>query len=102
MEKLLSDYEYDGFSLSYQKRISFLSTDNIFPRVWHYNFRVKSVAKNQFINNFSIQKPHTTGHTVQVVQYADKHPTTSLKSLKDVNSLVDNISLTSNRLEQTI
>lgn len=47
---------------------------------------------------FSIQKPQGAGHTVQVVQYADNHPTTSLKSLKDVNSLVDNISLTSNRL----
>lgn len=47
--------------------------------------------------NCSVQRPHGAGHTVQVVQYADNHPTTSLKSLKDINALVDNISLTSNR-----
>ncbi|XP_055309608.1 epsilon-sarcoglycan isoform X2 [Sitodiplosis mosellana] len=43
-----------------------------------------------------VQRPHGPGHTVQVVQYADNHPTTSLKSIKDVNTLVDNVSLTSN------
>lgn len=46
---------------------------------------------------FSVQRPQCTGQTVQIVQYADNHPTTSLKSLKDVTTLVDNISLSSNR-----
>ncbi|XP_031634885.1 epsilon-sarcoglycan isoform X2 [Contarinia nasturtii] len=42
-----------------------------------------------------IQRPNGAGHTVQVVMQQN-HPTTSLKSLKDINALVDNISLTSN------
>lgn len=45
----------------------------------------------------SVQRQQGTGPTVQVVQYADNQPTTSLKSLKDVNTLVDNVSLASNR-----
>lgn len=50
------------------------------------------------INEFySVQRPQGGGKTVQIVQYADNHPTTSLKSLKDANTLVDNISLSSNR-----
>lgn len=44
-------------------------------------------------------KAHLNADTVQVVQYSDNYnqPTTSLKSLKDLNTLVDNISMNSNR-----
>lgn len=46
------------------------------------------------------QKPHKNGESVQVVQYSSNYnqPTTSLKSLKDINALVDDISVDSNRL----
>lgn len=40
---------------------------------------------------------HPKGQTVQIVQYADNQPTTSLKRVNDVNAFIDNISLSSNR-----
>lgn len=40
---------------------------------------------------------HAKGQTVQIVQYADNQPTTSLKRIHDVNAFIDNLSILSNR-----
>lgn len=73
--------------------------NNFHDFVIHFMYR-NHLLTFQLINFRAINsatKPQDLGKTVQIVQYADNQPTTSLKSLKDVNALVDNISLASNR-----